>query len=76
RSSESIDLLKKSDIVVTNPPFSLFREYLDQLIKYDKKFLIIANVNSITYKEVFNLIKENKIWLGVHLGRGVSGFIV
>ncbi|MCI4495126.1 adenine-specific methyltransferase EcoRI family protein, partial [Escherichia coli] len=76
RSSESIDLLKKSDIVVTNPPFSLFREYLDQLIKYDNKFLIIANVNSITYKEVFNLIKENKIWLGVHLGRGVSGFIV
>ncbi|MCI4495130.1 adenine-specific methyltransferase EcoRI family protein, partial [Escherichia coli] len=76
RSSESIDLLKKSDIVVTNPPFSLFREYLDQLIKYDNKFIIIANVNSITYKEVFNLIKENKIWLGVHLGRGVSGFIV
>lgn len=76
RSPESIELLKKSDIVVTNPPFSLFREYLDQLIKYDKKFLIIANVNSITYKEVFGLIKENKVWLGVHLGRGVSGFIV
>lgn len=76
RSPESIELLKKSDIVVTNPPFSLFREYLDQLIKYDKKFLIIANINSITYKEVFGLIKENKVWLGVHLGRGVSGFIV
>ncbi|MCM7823717.1 adenine-specific methyltransferase EcoRI family protein [Enterobacter hormaechei] len=76
RSQESIELLKKSDIVVTNPPFSLFREYLDQLIKYDKKFLIIANVNAITYKEVFKLIKENKLWLGIHLGRGVSGFIV
>lgn len=76
RSSESVDLLKKSDVVVTNPPFSLFREYLDQLIKYDKKFLIIANVNAITYKEVFGLIKENKLWLGIHLGRGVSGFIV
>lgn len=76
RSYESIELLKKSDIVVTNPPFSLFREYLEQLIKYDKKFLIIANVNSITYKEVFKLIKDNKLWLGIHLGRGVSGFIV
>lgn len=76
RSSESIELLKKSDVVVTNPPFSLFREYLEQLIKYEKKFLIIANVNSITYKEVFKLIKDNKLWLGVHLGRGVSGFIV
>lgn len=76
RSQESIELLKKSDIVVTNPPFSLFREYLDQLIKHDKKFLIIANVNAITYKEVFKLIKENKVWLGIHLGRGVSGFIV
>lgn len=76
RSHESIELLKKSDVVVTNPPFSLFREYLEQLIKYDKKFLIIANVNSITYKEVFKLIKDNKLWLGIHLGRGVSGFIV
>ncbi|EKP2119433.1 adenine-specific methyltransferase EcoRI family protein [Salmonella enterica] len=76
RSSECIELLKKSDVVVTNPPFSLFREYLEQLIKYDKKFLIIANVNSITYKEVFKLIKDNKLWLGIHLGRGVSGFIV
>ena len=76
RSSESIELLKNSDIVVTNPPFSLFREYLDQLIKYNKRFLIIANVNAITYKEVFGLIKENKLWLGIHLGRGVSGFIV
>jgi len=76
RSPESIELLKKSDIVITNPPFSLFREYVEQLVKYDKKFLIIGNVNAITYKEIFKLIKENKAWLGIHLGRGVSGFIV
>lgn len=76
RSSESIELLKHSDIVVTNPPFSLFREYVTQLIKYEKKFLIIGNVNAITYKEIFALIKENKAWLGVNLGRGISGFIV
>jgi hypothetical protein len=76
RSSESIELLKKSDIVVTNPPFSLFREYVEQLVKYDKKFLIIGNVNAITYKEIFKLIKDNKAWLGINLGRGVSGFIV
>lgn len=76
RSLESIKLLKKSDIVVTNPPFSLFREYVDQLIKYDKKFLIIGNINAITYKEIFKLIKENKAWLGINLGRGISGFIV
>ncbi|ENY5365803.1 adenine-specific methyltransferase EcoRI family protein [Raoultella ornithinolytica] len=76
RSEESIELLKKADVVVTNPPFSLFREFVDQLIKYNKKFLIIGNVNAITYKEVFKLIKENKAWLGVNLGRGVSGFIV
>jgi len=76
RSSESVDLLKQSDIIVTNPPFSLFREYVAQLVKYDKKFLIIGNVNAITYKEIFKLIKENKAWLGINLGRGVSGFIV
>ena len=76
RSPESIELLKKSDIVVTNPPFSLFREYVAQLVKYDKKFLIIGNVNAITYKEIFKLIKENKVWLGINLGRGISGFIV
>ena len=64
RSDESINLLKQSDIVVTNPPFSLFREYIKQLIDYDKKFLIIGNMNAITYKEVFPLLKENKIWLG------------
>lgn len=76
RSSESIELLKQADIVVTNPPFSLFREYVSQLVKYDKKFLIIGNVNAITYKEIFKLIKDNKAWLGINLGRGVSGFIV
>lgn len=76
RSAECIELLKQSDIVVTNPPFSLFREYVAQLIKYDKKFLIIGNINAITYKEIFELIQENKVWLGVNLGRGISGFIV
>ncbi len=76
RSEESIALLKQSDIVVTNPPFSLFREYVSQLIEYNKKFLIIGNINAITYKEIFKLIKENKAWLGINLGRGISGFIV
>ena len=64
RSKESTDLLKQSDIVVTNPPFSLFREYIKQLIDHDKKFLIIGNMNAITYKEIFPLLKENKVWLG------------
>jgi hypothetical protein len=76
RSQESIELLKQADIVVTNPPFSLFREYVTQLIEYDKKFLIIGNINAISYKEIFKLIKENKAWLGVNMGRGISGFIV
>lgn len=65
RSQESIDLLMQADIVVTNPPFSLFREYVTQLIEFDKKFLIIGNKNAITYKESFQLIKENKMWVGV-----------
>ncbi len=64
RSQECIELLKQADIVVTNPPFSLFREYVAQLMKYDKKFLIIGHQNVITYKEIFPLIKDNKIWLG------------
>lgn len=64
RSQECIELLKEADIVVTNPPFSLFREYVAQLIEYDKKFLIIGNMNAITYKEIFSLLKENKIWVG------------
>lgn len=65
RSEECIELLKEADIVVTNPPFSLFREYLAQLMEYNKKFLIIGNVNAITYKECFNFIKDNKMWLGI-----------
>ena len=64
RSKECVELLKQADIVVTNPPFSLFRKYMEQLIQYDKKFVIIGNKNTITYKEVFKLIKENKIWVG------------
>ena len=76
RSEESVSLLRQSDFVITNPPFSLFREYLKQLVAYDKKFLIIANINAITYKEVFPLIKENKMWLGTGMGRWISGFIV
>ncbi len=76
RSRECIELLKQSDIVVTNPPFSLFREFVAQIVKYDKQFLIIGNVNAITYKEIFDLIQKNKAWLGVNLGRGISGFIV
>jgi hypothetical protein len=64
RSEECIELLKQSDIVVTNPPFSLFREYVKQLFDYKKKFVIIGNMNAITYKEIFPLIKENKMWLG------------
>ena len=64
RSAECIEILKQADIVVTNPPFSLFREYVSQLVKYDKKFLIVGHQNAIKYKEVFPLIKANKIWLG------------
>lgn len=64
RSDECIELLKESDIVVTNPPFSLFREYVAQLIEYKKHFLIIGNLNAITYKEVFPLIRNNELWLG------------
>ena len=64
RSPECIELLKECDIVCTNPPFSLFREYVDLLIKYDKQFLIIGSYNAVTYKEIFKLIKDNKIWLG------------
>lgn len=76
RSKESIQLLQQSDIVVTNPPFSLFREFVKQLVDHNKKFLIIGNVNCLTYKEIFNLFKEDKVWLGVGFGRGISGFIV
>ena len=64
RSAECIELLKQTDIVCTNPPFSLFREYVAQLIAFDKKFLIIGNKNAITYKEIFPLIKNNELWVG------------
>lgn len=68
RSEECIELLKEADIVVTNPPFSLFREYVAQLVEYGKKFLILGDQNAITYKETFKLIKENKVWLGYENG--------
>lgn len=74
RSSECIRLLQQADIVVTNPPFSLFREYVSQLIEYQKDFLIIGNVNAISYKETFKLIKENKIWLGASIHSGDREF--
>lgn len=64
RSAECVELLKQADIVITNPPFSLFREYVAQLMEYNKKFLIIGNKNALSYKEIFTLIKNNKIWLG------------
>jgi len=64
RSSECVELLKKADIVVTNPPFSLFREYVSQLVKYEKKFLIIGDKNAPSYKDMFNLFKERRIWIG------------
>jgi len=76
RSKESIELLKQANIVVTNPPFSLFREYVAQLMEYNKKFLIVGTWNAITYKEIFPLIKENKIWIGINSNRNFSGFIV
>ena len=76
RSEECIALLNEADTVVTNPPFSLFREYVAQLVQYDKKFLIIGNVNSITYKEIFPLIKENRLWLGASIHSGDREFAV
>jgi len=68
RSPECIEILKEADIIVTNPPFSLFREYVAQLMKYNKKFLIIGNQNALTNKDIFELIKKNKIWLGIDNG--------
>lgn len=76
RSPECVELLKEADIVVTNPPFSLFREYVAQLIKYDKKFLIIGNINAVTYKEIFPLIKDNKLWIGCSIHSGDREFRV
>jgi hypothetical protein len=74
RSQECVKFLKKADIVITNPPFSLFREYMAQLIAYDKQFLIIGSKNSISYKEIFKLIKENKLWLGNGFANGNAYF--
>ncbi|WP_255565837.1 adenine-specific methyltransferase EcoRI family protein [Mycoplasma sp. E35C] len=76
RSDESIELLKQADIVITNPPFSLFREYISQLIEHDKKFLIIGNQNAISTIEVFNYFKENKVWYGVSISSGDREFRV
>lgn len=75
RSKECIELLKQADIVVTNPPFSLFREYVAQLIEYEKKFVIVGHQNAITYREIFPLIKENRIWLGYGFKGGAGHFI-
>ncbi|EIC19492.1 adenine-specific methyltransferase EcoRI family protein [Thiorhodovibrio frisius] len=74
RNEESIELLKKADTVVTNPPFSLFREYVAQLIEYEKKFVIIGSLNAITYKEIFKLIREDRIWLGYGFKAGNAYF--
>lgn len=76
RSDEVKALLEKSDIVVTNPPFSLFREFIKQLLEFNKKFLIVGNVNALTYKEVFPLIQNEKVRLGENMGRKVSDFVV
>ncbi len=76
RSQECIELLKEADIVVTNPPFSLFREYIGQLMKYQKKFLIIGNMNSITCKEIFPYVQNNKMWIGPSISSGDRKFYV
>jgi hypothetical protein len=74
RSAEGIELLRQSDIVVTNPPFSLFREYVAQLMEYEKKFVVIAPWNAITYKEIFPLVKDNRLWLGYGFQAGNAYF--
>ena len=76
RSKEVTSIRDEADMIITNPPFSLFREFLKWINPLEKQFLIIGNMNAITYKEVFPLIKENKIWLGTGMGRWISGFIV
>lgn len=76
RSDEVKALRDEADIIITNPPFSLFREFLEWIVEANKQFLIIGNINCITYKEVFPLIRDNKIWLGNGMGRWISGFIV
>ena len=74
RSKECSAFLEEADIVVTNPPFSLFREYVAQLIKYDKKFIIIGNINAVTYKEIFPLIQRDQVWLGPSIHSGDREF--
>lgn len=76
RSEESIEFLKEADIVVTNPPFSLFREYITQLIEYDKEFVILGNMNAITYKGIFPIFKKNKVWYGPSITSGDRKFYV
>lgn len=76
RSAECVEILKEADIVVTNPPFSLFREFVAQLVEYQKQYLIIGNVNAVTYKEIFPLIKENKMWMGYSIHSGDREFRV
>ena len=76
RNQECLNILDEADIVVTNPPFSLFREYVAQLMEYDEKFLIIGNVNAITYKEIFPLIKDNSLWVGYKFNGKPMEFIV
>ena len=75
RSAECIEFLKEADVVVTNPPFSLFREYVAQLMEYEKKFIIIGNGNAVTYKEIFPLIKNNEMWLGNKCFSGGMDFV-
>ena len=75
RSQECIKIIKQADIICTNPPFSLFREYIRQLIEYNKKFIIIGHQNAITYKEIFKLLKTNKLWLGYGFKGGAAHFI-
>ncbi|MCB6062670.1 adenine-specific methyltransferase EcoRI family protein [Flavobacterium psychrophilum] len=76
RSKECIELLKQADIIVTNPPFSLFREYVAQLVEYDKKFVIIGNLNALTYRDIFKPVKENKLWFGHSIHSGDREFRV
>lgn len=75
RSPESIERLKQADLIITNPPFSLFREFMDLLIQYDKKFLVIGNFNAVKYKNIFPLIKENKLWIGTRPFGGAISMI-
>ena len=76
RSDKALGLLGECDVVVTNPPFSLFREYVAQLVEYDKKFIIIGSLNVITYKEIFPLLKNNEMWLGATCFNGGATYFI